>query len=126
VCRDVYGAGGVEWSETAAAQLASFEAEAEASARAAGGDADPADPSAHPHLFPPCMAKTQYSFTTDPAVKGAPTGHVVSVRELRVARGAGLVVVLCGAVSTMPGLPTRPCFHDIDVDVASGEITGLS
>ena len=59
------------------------------------------------HL-PVCMAKTQYSFSTDPAKLGAPTGHVVPVREVRLSAGAGFVVAICGEIMTMPGLPRVP------------------
>jgi formate--tetrahydrofolate ligase len=76
------------------------------------------------HL-PICMAKTQYSFSTDPDAKGAPEGHVIGVREIRLAAGAGFVVALCGDIVTMPGLPRRPAAEHIDVD-REGNITGLS
>ena len=76
------------------------------------------------HL-PICMAKTQYSFSADPAAKGAPEGFVIPVRELRPSAGAGFIVALVGDMPTMPGLPTRPCFYDIDID-ESGRIVGLS
>jgi formate--tetrahydrofolate ligase len=74
--------------------------------------------------YPVCMAKTQYSFSTDPNLLGAPTGHVVPVREVRLAAGAEFVVVICGAIMTMPGLPRRPAADDIGVD-DEGRITGL-
>ena len=74
--------------------------------------------------LPICVAKTQYSFSTDPGLKGAPSGHVVPVRELRLAAGAGFAVAVCGDVMTMPGLPRRPAAHDIDVD-SEGRIAGL-
>ncbi|CUS45687.1 Formate--tetrahydrofolate ligase [hydrothermal vent metagenome] len=75
------------------------------------------------HL-PVCMAKTQYSFSTDPAKLGAPTGHVVPVREVRLAAGAGFVVAICGEIMTMPGLPRVPAAESIRFG-ASGEIEGL-
>ncbi|CAN5174134.1 formate--tetrahydrofolate ligase [soil metagenome] len=78
----------------------------------------------HGHL-PICMAKTQYSFSTDPAALGAPTGHVVSVREVRLAAGAGFVVAICGELMTMPGLPRVPTAEQIRLD-ANGLIQGLS
>ncbi len=71
-----------------------------------------------------CIAKTQYSFSTDPKARGAPTGHVVDVREVRLAAGAGFVVFVCGEILTMPGLPARPSSASIDVD-ANGRISGL-
>ncbi|MEX2519140.1 MAG: formate--tetrahydrofolate ligase [Paracoccaceae bacterium] len=75
------------------------------------------------HL-PICMAKTQYSFTTDPNRRGAPTGHSVPVREVRLAAGAGFVVVICGEIMTMPGLPSKPAAETIRFNEA-GEIEGL-
>ncbi|MGP1252810.1 MAG: formate--tetrahydrofolate ligase [Kiloniellales bacterium] len=75
------------------------------------------------HL-PICMAKTQYSFSTDPALKGAPSGHAVTVRELRLAAGAEFVVAICGDIMTMPGLPRRPAAVDIGLD-ADGRVEGL-
>ncbi|NIV16926.1 MAG: formate--tetrahydrofolate ligase [Woeseiaceae bacterium] len=74
--------------------------------------------------FPICVAKTQYSFSTDPNLLGAPTGHVVPIREIRLAAGAEFVVVICGAIMTMPGLPRKPAANDIGVD-KDGRITGL-
>ena len=74
--------------------------------------------------WPVCVAKTQYSFSTDPSLRGAPSGHVVRVREVRLAAGARFVVMICGDVMTMPGLPKRPAAHAIDVD-DDGTITGL-
>ena len=74
--------------------------------------------------YPVCMAKTQYSFSTDPNLLGAPTGHVVPVREIRLAAGAEFVVVICGAIMTMPGLPRKPAADSIRVNSA-GEIEGL-
>ena len=75
--------------------------------------------------FPICVAKTQYSFSTDPKLRGAPSGHTVNVREVRLAAGAEYVVMICGDVMTMPGLPKVPSSTGIDVD-ADGMITGLS
>ena len=77
----------------------------------------------HGHL-PVCIAKTQYSFSTDPAALGAPTGHIVSVREVRLAAGAGFVVAVCGEIMTMPGLPRVPAAESIRID-ADGRIEGL-
>jgi len=74
--------------------------------------------------LPVCMAKTQYSFSTNPAALGAPTGHVVPVREVRLAAGAGFVVAICGEVMTMPGLPRMPAAESIRID-ADGRIAGL-
>ncbi|MBI1219042.1 MAG: formate--tetrahydrofolate ligase [Rhodobacteraceae bacterium] len=75
------------------------------------------------HL-PICMAKTQYSFTTDPNVRGAPTGHTVPVREVRLSAGAGFIVVICGEIMTMPGLPRVPSAEVIRLNDA-GQIEGL-
>jgi formate--tetrahydrofolate ligase len=74
--------------------------------------------------WPVCVAKTQYSFSTDPTLRGAPSDHVVRVREVRLAAGARFVVMICGDVMTMPGLPKVPAAHAIDVD-EDGRITGL-
>ena len=75
------------------------------------------------HL-PICMAKTQYSFSTDPNLRGAPTGHSVPVREVRLSAGAGFIVAICGEIMTMPGLPRVPSAETIRLDGA-GEIEGL-
>jgi len=74
--------------------------------------------------FPICMAKTQYSFSTDPNLKGAPTNHVVPIREVRLSAGAEFIVVVCGDIMTMPGLPKVPSAEVIGLD-AKGQITGL-
>ena len=74
--------------------------------------------------FPICVAKTQYSFSTDPNLKGAPSGHVVPIREVRLAGGAEFVVVICGEIMTMPGLPRVPAARSITVNEA-GQIEGL-
>jgi formate--tetrahydrofolate ligase len=74
--------------------------------------------------LPVCMAKTQYSFSTDPEVRGAPTHHVVPIREVRLSAGAGFVVVICGEIMTMPGLPKVPAAETIRVDDA-GLVQGL-
>jgi formate--tetrahydrofolate ligase len=74
--------------------------------------------------FPICMAKTQYSFSTDPDLKGAPSGHVVKVREIRLAAGAEFIVAITGNIMTMPGLPRTPSAARIHLD-ANGEIEGL-
>ena len=75
------------------------------------------------HL-PVCIAKTQYSFSTDPALRGAPSGHSVPLREVRLAAGAGFVVAICGEIMTMPGLPRVPAAESICLN-AAGEIDGL-
>jgi formate--tetrahydrofolate ligase len=105
VAREIYRAGAVEFSEDALAGLDECEA--------AGFGAAPV-----------CMAKTQYSFSADPALLGAPTGHTLPVRAVRLSAGAGFVVALCGQIMTMPGLPRSPASERIYVD-ADGEIRGL-
>ncbi|HSY08660.1 MAG TPA: formate--tetrahydrofolate ligase [Steroidobacteraceae bacterium] len=74
--------------------------------------------------YPVCVAKTQYSFSTDPQLRGAPANHIVDVREVRLAAGAQFVVMICGDIMTMPGLPRVPSANSIDVD-ASGKVVGL-
>ena len=105
VATGIYGAADVAPSAEAAQQLADFE-------RLGYG-----------HL-PVCIAKTQYSFSADPKALGAPTGHVLPVREVRLCAGAGFVVAITGDVMTMPGLPRRPAALDIGVD-GDGEVAGL-
>src|SRR6202521_2297531 len=75
--------------------------------------------------FPVCVAKTQYSFSTDPSALGAPSGHTVNVREVKLAAGAEFIVMICGDIMTMPGLPKVPSAVKIDID-DSGNIVGLS
>ncbi len=75
--------------------------------------------------LPVCMAKTQYSFSTDPNLRGAPTGHTVPVREVRLSAGAGFVVAICGEIMTMPGLPSKPSSENIRLN-EQGQIEGLS
>ncbi|MDE0350935.1 MAG: formate--tetrahydrofolate ligase [Gammaproteobacteria bacterium] len=106
VAKRIYGAGAVSLDPSAADRLERFE-------RLGYG------------RLPVCIAKTQYSFSTDPHVAGAPAGHTLTVREARLCAGAGFVVALCGDIVTMPGLPRRPAALDIGVD-ASGRVTGLS
>jgi formate--tetrahydrofolate ligase len=74
--------------------------------------------------YPVCIAKTQYSFSTDPTARGAPSGHVVNIREVRLAAGAEFIVAVCGDVMTMPGLPKVPSADTIDID-AQGRVVGL-
>lgn len=104
VAQRVYGAGEVTFLPPAARELARLEADGWGDARV-------------------CVAKTQYSFATDPTLKGAPRGHPVTIREVRLAAGAGWVVALAGDIMTMPGLPRRPNAEGIDVD--GTRITGL-
>ena len=71
-----------------------------------------------------CIAKTQYSFSTDPKSKGAPSGHTLPIREIRLSSGAGFVVVICGSIMTMPGLPRVPAADSIKLN-KKGDIEGL-
>ena len=74
--------------------------------------------------LPICIAKTQYSFSTDPNLKGAPSGHVLPIREIRLSSGAEFIVVVCGAIMTMPGLPRVPAADSIKIN-EKGETEGL-
>ena len=105
VAREIYGAGYVNYAPAALKQLSMLE-------KAGFGK------------FPVCMAKNQYSLSDDPTLLGRPVGFELNVREVYVSAGAGFVVVLTGAVMTMPGLPKQPVAFDIDVD-ENGKITGL-
>ena len=74
--------------------------------------------------MPVCIAKTQYSFSVDPKLKGAPTGHEIPIREVRLSSGAEFIVVICGSIMTMPGLPRTPAADSIKLN-NKGEIEGL-
>jgi len=74
--------------------------------------------------LPICVAKTQYSFSTDPNLKGAPKGHVLPIREIKLSSGAEFIVVICGSIMTMPGLPRVPAANSIKLN-NKGEIEGL-
>jgi formate--tetrahydrofolate ligase len=74
--------------------------------------------------YPVCVAKTQYSFSTDAQLRGAPSGHVINIREVRLAAGAEFIVMICGDIMTMPGLPKQPAAETIDVD-EGGRVSGL-
>ena len=75
--------------------------------------------------LPICMAKTHLSLSHDPALKGTPTGFRIPVRDIRASVGAGFLYPLLGKMATMPGLPTRPGFYDVDVDLETGRVVGL-
>jgi formate--tetrahydrofolate ligase len=105
IAQKLYGASGVTFSALAQQQLARL-------AEMSQG-------------LPVCVAKTQYSFSCDPKLRNVPEGHVLHVRELRLSRGAGFVVAICGDIMTMPGLPKQPASSRIGVD-ADGRIEGLS
>jgi formate--tetrahydrofolate ligase len=74
--------------------------------------------------YPVCVAKTQYSFSTDPSLRGAPSGHSLNVREVRLAAGAEFIVMVCGDIMTMPGLPKVPSAEKIDLG-DDGRVVGL-
>ncbi|WP_186389851.1 formate--tetrahydrofolate ligase [Stappia sp. TSB10P1A] len=105
IARKIYRAEGIAADKQVVEQLARWEADG------------------FGHL-PVCMAKTQYSFSADPTLRGAPTGHIVPVREVRLSAGAGFVVAICGEIMTMPGLPKVPSANHIRLD-ANGQIEGL-
>jgi formate--tetrahydrofolate ligase len=106
VATKVYGASGVDYDLAASRQLDAYES------------------LGYGHL-PVCIAKTHLSLSSDPALKGAPTGWVMPVREVRASVGAGFIYPLCGDMRTMPGLPSHPAAERIDID-ADGNIVGLS
>ena len=105
ICREIYRAKDISMDKSVRNQLASFEAMGYGK-------------------LPICMAKTQYSFTTNPDAKGAPSDHIIPVREVRLSAGAEFVVVICGELLTMPGLPKVPAADSIDVG-PDGRIVGL-
>jgi len=72
-----------------------------------------------------CIAKTQYSFSCAASAKGVPTGFRIFVREIRSCVGAGFLYPICGDIMTIPGLPTRPGFYDVDIDTETGQVIGL-
>jgi len=106
IAREIYRADGVDYSPEAEEQIQRY--------NRLGFDA-----------LPICMAKTHLSFSTDAALKGAPTGFRVSVREIRASVGAGFLYPILGDMRTMPGLPTRPVFYDVDLDLKTGKVVGL-
>ena len=105
IARTIYGAEDIIADKKVRAQFDQFEAEG------------------YGH-YPVCMAKTQYSFSTDPQLTGAPSGHDVPIREIRLASGAEFIVIICGDVMTMPGLPRKPASENIGIDEQK-QITGL-
>jgi formyltetrahydrofolate synthetase len=106
ICTEVYGADGVEYSALADEQIARYE------------DLGLSD-------LPICMAKTHLSLSHDPTLKGVPTDFVVPIREIRASAGAGFLYPLVGKMMTMPGLPTRPAYFDVDLDLESGRVVGM-
>ncbi len=105
VAREIYRANGIALADKAKRQLANLKSGPYAA-------------------LPVCMAKTQYSFSGDPTLLGAPTGHTLPIRELKLSAGAGFIVAICGEIMTMPGLPRVPAAERIGLD-ATGKITGL-
>ncbi|MAT99097.1 MAG: formate--tetrahydrofolate ligase [Anaerolineaceae bacterium] len=106
IAKEIYGADGVEYSEKAEEQIADY--------NRLGFD-----------KLPMCMAKTHLSLSHDPNLKGRPTGFILPIREIRASVGAGFLYPLVGTMSTMPGLPTRPSFYDVDLDLETGKVVGL-
>ena len=106
IAREIYSADGVTYSDKAEEQIEAYTRN--------GFD-----------QLPMCMAKTHLSISHDPTLKGAPEGFIVPVREVRASVGAGFLYPLLGTMSTMPGLPTRPAFYDIDIDMETGQVVGL-
>jgi len=106
ISREIYGADGVDFSDLANQQIEKYE-------KNGFGN------------LPICIAKTQYSFSCDPSAKGVPTGHRITVREIRSCAGAGFIYPICGDIMTIPGLPTRPGFYDVDIDTETGDVIGL-
>ncbi|HSR47428.1 MAG TPA: formate--tetrahydrofolate ligase [Anaerolineales bacterium] len=106
VCKDIYGADGVEYSPEAEKKIELY--------TRLGFD-----------KLPLCMAKTHLSLSHDPALKGVPKGFTVPIRDIRASVGAGFLYPLLGTMRTMPGLPTRPVFYDVDLDLKTGRVVGL-
>eukprot|EP00211_Chloroparvula_japonica_P004604 CAMPEP_0119121414 /NCGR_PEP_ID=MMETSP1310-20130426/2057_1 /TAXON_ID=464262 /ORGANISM="Genus nov. species nov., Strain RCC2339" /LENGTH=635 /DNA_ID=CAMNT_0007110977 /DNA_START=127 /DNA_END=2034 /DNA_ORIENTATION=- len=106
IAREIYGADGVSYSELVEKKIEMYTKQ---------GFAD----------LPICVAKTHLSLSHDPKLRGVPTGFTLPIRDIRASVGAGFIFPLVGTMSTMPGLPTRPCFYDIDIDLETGKIHGL-
>ena len=106
ICTEIYRANGVDYSPEADAQIDFY--------TRLGFD-----------KLPLCMAKTHLSFSHDPALKGAPSGFRIPISEVRASVGAGFLVPMVGDMRTMPGLPTRPAFYDVDLDTETGKVVGL-
>ena len=106
ICKEIYGADGVDYEPEAEAKIELY--------TRLGFD-----------NLPLCMAKTHLSLSHDPLLKGVPTGFRVPIRDIRASVGAGFLYPLLGKLSTMPGLPTRPVFYDVDLDLETGQVVGL-
>ena len=106
ICKDIYGADGVEYTPEAERKIELY--------NRLGFD-----------KLPLCMAKTHLSLSHDPAMKGVPKGYKIPIRDVRASVGAGFLYPLLGEMRTMPGLPTRPVFYDVDLDLETGRVLGL-
>ena len=106
ICKEIYGADGVEYEPLAEKKIELY--------TKLGFD-----------KLPMCMAKTHLSLSHDATLKGRPKGFTVPIRDLRASVGAGFIYPLLGEMSTMPGLPTRPVFYDVDLDLETGKVVGL-
>ncbi len=106
ICKEIYGADGVEYTPEAEKKIELY--------TNLGFD-----------KLPLCMAKTHLSLSHDPNLKGVPKGFIVPIRDIRASVGAGFLYPLLGTMRTMPGLPTRPVFYDVDVDLETGKVVGL-
>ena len=106
ICKEIYGADGVDYSPEAEEKIEIY--------TRLGFD-----------NLPLCMAKTHLSLSHDPTLKGVPKGFRVPIRDIRASVGAGFLYPLLGAMSTMPGLPTRPVYYDVDLDLETGRVLGL-
>jgi formyltetrahydrofolate synthetase len=107
IAKEIYGAAGVEYSKEAEERIAKYTQLGFSK-------------------LPICMAKTHLSLSHDPKLKGVPEGFIIPIRDVRASVGAGFLYPVLGKISTMPGLSTRPAFMDIDIDLATGKIIGLS
>jgi methylenetetrahydrofolate dehydrogenase (NADP+)/methenyltetrahydrofolate cyclohydrolase/formyltetrahydrofolate synthetase len=106
ICKEIYGADGVDYLPEAEKKIELY--------NRLGFD-----------NLPLCMAKTHLSLSHDPKLKGVPKGFRVPIRDIRASVGAGFLYPLLGTMRTMPGLPTRPVFYDVDVDLETGRVVGL-
>jgi formyltetrahydrofolate synthetase len=106
ICREIYGADGVDYLPEAEEKIKLY--------TKLGFD-----------KLPLCMAKTHLSLTHDPSLKGVPKGYRIPIRDVRASVGAGFIYPLLGEMRTMPGLPTRPVFYDVDLDLETGKVLGL-
>ncbi|EMR10064.1 hypothetical protein PNEG_01815 [Pneumocystis murina B123] len=106
VAKEIYGADGIELSELSKEKIKQY------TEKGFGN-------------LPVCIAKTQYSFSHDPKLKGAPTGFIIPIRDIRLNAGAGFIVPLLAEITTIPGLPTRPAYYDVDINTETHQVEGL-